>query len=201
MKGWPPTLTHLRYSADCGYASLPPCNGESHHRIWAAAMSGSPYRRRCITSGPKVANRLTWAAPGTHGHELCWLPGRARAGLVARGRLAPTKTAVRTSRRRLLKDAVFRAQDAPADDAAAGFPAPGELPRAITGTVRDISPHVLVIGNGGSDTRMTLTAGATAWRGGPLDPAGGHPGGHVGGRLHRPPCGRGDPSGADTRRV
>src|SRR5258708_12980935 len=89
MKGWPPTPTHLRYSADCGYASLPPCNGESHHRIWAAAMSGSPYRRRCITSGPKVANRLTWAAPGTHGHELCWLPGRPRPARVARGPLAP----------------------------------------------------------------------------------------------------------------
>src|SRR5258708_13492970 len=86
-------------------------------------------------------------------------------------RLAATKTAVRTSRRRLLKDAVFRAQDAPADDAAAGFPAPGELPRAITGTVRDISPHVLVIGNGGNDTRITPTARPTAWPRGPLTPA------------------------------
>ncbi len=116
-------------------------------------------------------------------------------------RLAATKTAVRTSRRRLLKDAVFRAQDAPADDAAAGFPAPGELPRAITGTVRDISPHVLVIGNGGSDTRMTLTAGATAWRGGPLDPAGVHPGDHVVVRLHRSQCGVADRIWANIGRV
>src|SRR5260370_9510182 len=85
-------------------------------------------------------------------------------------RLAATKTAVRTSRRRLLKDAVFRAQDAPADDAAAGFPPPGELPRAITGTVRDISPHVLANGNGGTPTRMTTTAPPHPWPGRPLNP-------------------------------
>jgi hypothetical protein len=83
---------------------------------------------------------------------------------------------VRTSRRRLLKDAVFGPQAAPADDTAPGFPEPGELPCAITGTVRDISPHVLVIGNGESDTRITLTASATAWRGGPLEPAAVQPG-------------------------
>src|ERR1700738_3480264 len=101
-------------------------------------------------------------------------PGeRARAGLAAQqgglmlevrrdhrccDRFAATETAVRTSRRRLLKDAVLRSQDAGADDAGTGLPVPGDLPRAITGTVRDISPHVLVIGNGASDTRITLTA-------------------------------------------
>jgi hypothetical protein len=99
-------------------------------------------------------------------------------------RFAATDTEVRTSRRRLLRDAVFGAQDAPEDDAAADDPGRGELPRAITGTVRDVSPHVLVIGNGDSDARITLTADATAWRGGPLDPAGVQPGDHAVVRLH-----------------
>ncbi len=99
-------------------------------------------------------------------------------------RFAVTKTAVRTSRRRLLQDAVFRPQDASPRETA-GFPAPGDLPRAIAGTVRDVSPHVLVIGNGASDTRITLTASATAWRGGSLDPAALQPGDHAVVRLHR----------------
>jgi hypothetical protein len=115
-------------------------------------------------------------------------------------RFAATKTTVRTSRRRLLRDAVFGPPDASAE-AAPGFPAPGDLPRAITGTVRDISPHVLVIGNGASDARITLTAGATAWRGGPLDPAGVQPGDHAVVRLHRSQRGVADRIWAHIGRV
>jgi hypothetical protein len=92
-------------------------------------------------------------------------------------RFAVTNTAVRTSRRRLLKDAVFGPQSGAADQV------PSALPRAISGTVCDISPHVLVIGNGCGQTRITLTPGATAWRGGPLDPAGVQPGDHAVVRL------------------
>jgi hypothetical protein len=116
-------------------------------------------------------------------------------------RFAVTKTAVRTSRRRLLKDAVFGQGDTRGDDAEAGFPGPGELPRAMTGTVRDISPHVLVIGNGASDTRITLTADATAWRGGPLDPAGIQPGDQAVVRLHRSHSGVADRIWANIGRV
>jgi hypothetical protein len=116
-------------------------------------------------------------------------------------RFAATKTAVRTSRRRLLRDAVFGPQDSVGNDAAAGSPGPGDLPRAITGTVLDVSPHVLVIGNGDSDTRITLTAGATAWRGGPLDPAGVHPGDHAVVRLHRSQRGVADRIWANIGRV
>jgi hypothetical protein len=116
-------------------------------------------------------------------------------------RFAATTTAVRTSRRRLLKDAVLRSQDAAADDAGTGLPPPGDLPRAITGTVRDISPHVLVIGNGASDTRITLTASATAWRGGPLDPAALQPGDHAVVRLHRSQRGVADRIWANIGRV
>jgi hypothetical protein len=89
-------------------------------------------------------------------------------------------TAVRASRRRMLKAAVLAARDEPSAgaeaDRAAGFPAPGKLPRAVTGTVRDVSPHVLVIGNGASETRIALTSEATAWRGAPLEPSGVQPG-------------------------
>jgi len=104
-------------------------------------------------------------------------------------RFAGTATTARTSRRRMLKAAVFRPQGDPAAGAArvagAGLPAAGELPRAITGTVHDISPHVLVIGNGGSETRITLTSVATAWRGGPLEPAMLQPGDQAVVRLQR----------------
>jgi hypothetical protein len=104
-------------------------------------------------------------------------------------RFAGTATTARTSRRRMLKAAVFRPQGDPADGAArvagAGLPAAGELPRAITGTVYDVSPHVLVIGNGGSETRITLTSVATAWRGGPLEPAMLQPGDQAVVRLQR----------------
>jgi hypothetical protein len=116
-------------------------------------------------------------------------------------RFAVTKTAVRASRRRLLRDAVFTPQNALADDAGTGSPLPCELPRAITGTVRDVSPHVLVIGNGANDARITLTAGATAWRGGPLDPVGVQPGDHAVVRLHRSQRGVADRIWANIGRV
>jgi hypothetical protein len=116
-------------------------------------------------------------------------------------RFAATKTAVRTSRRQQLKDAVFGPQTAPADDTAPGLPEPGELPRAITGIVRDISPHVLMMGNGESDTRITLAAGATAWRGGPLDPAAVQPGDHAVVRLRRSQLGVAERIWANIGRV
>jgi hypothetical protein len=141
------------------------------------------------------------------GHRLGWPPGRGGLMLEVRrdhrccDRFAATSTAERTSRRRLLKDAVFRPQDAAPGEAAAGFPAPGDLPRAITGVVHDISPHVLVIGNGASHTRIALTAGATAWRGGPLDPAGVQPGDNAVVRLHRSQRGVADRIWANIGRV
>src|SRR5260221_1774717 len=187
-------------------------------------MSASPYGRICMTSGRKTANRLTWAVPGTHGHEsgrvaregwrragcparLGSQPGRGGLMLEVRrdhrccDRFAATNTEARTSRRRPLRDAVFGPQDAPADDAAADDPERGELPRAVTGTVRDVSPHVLVIGNGADDTRITLTADATAWRGGPLDPAAVQPGDHAVVRLHSSQRGVADRILANIRRV
>jgi hypothetical protein len=125
-------------------------------------------------------------------------------------RFAGTATTARTSRRRMLKAAIFRPQhDAaagPAGGARAGFaasglPAAGHLPRAVAGTVHDVSPHVLVIGSGCSETRITLTSGATAWRGGPVDPAALQPGDQAVIRLHRTQRGVADRIWANIGRV
>jgi hypothetical protein len=100
------------------------------------------------------------------------------------------------ARRRLLKAAVFaqQADHAPRGRAAVGHPAGhlepeavdlaagaqgfmagfgdiSELPRTVVGTVLDVSPHVLVLGDGGREQRFTITADAVAWRGTQLEPA------------------------------
>jgi hypothetical protein len=55
---------------------------------------------------------------------------------------------------------------------ATGFgTAPGNLFRAVTGQILDVSPQVIAIGDQGGERRFALTANATAWRGGSLDPA------------------------------
>src|SRR6266705_2749500 len=82
-------------------------------------------------------------------------------------------TAERIARRRLLKAAVFRPADA---TPGTGFAAPGELPRAVTGTVVDVSPHLLVLSHGAGQERFALTPDAAAWRGTPIDPAAVRPG-------------------------
>jgi hypothetical protein len=110
------------------------------------------------------------------------------------------------ARRRLLKAAVFRPHLDPAstngpgaddpDAGSAGEPAPGEaisppvgytdksqLPRTMTGTVLDISPHVLVLADAGSEQRFALTPDAVAWRGTHLEPAALHQGDHAVVRL------------------
>jgi hypothetical protein len=84
-----------------------------------------------------------------------------------------TADAARIARRRLLKDAVFRPQPAAGTDAG-GCPDAPRLPRAVTGTVLDVSPHVLMIGEPGgrpgSEQRFALSSDATTWRGAQLEP-------------------------------
>jgi hypothetical protein len=48
---------------------------------------------------------------------------------------------------------------------------PGNLYRAVTGQILDVGPQVIAIGDQGGERRFALTADATAWRGGSLDPA------------------------------
>lgn len=107
------------------------------------------------------------------------------------------------ARRRLLKAAVFRpvADPAPPDGAnvagrlATGFDgdqAPAydpsqpvgysdksQLPRTVTGTIMDVSPQVLVLGEAGEEQRFTLIPDAVAWRGTQLEPAALHQGDHA----------------------
>ena len=91
-------------------------------------------------------------------------------------------TAARIARRRLLKAAVFR----PADSRpGTGFATSGELPRAVTGTVIDVSPHLLVLSHGAGQERFALTPDAAAWRGAPIDPAAVRPGDEAVVRLHK----------------
>jgi hypothetical protein len=90
------------------------------------------------------------------------------------------------ARRRLLKAAVFRpeAESVPGgrqadgdnqapDDAglSAGFANVLELPRTVWGTIQDVSPHVLVLGEGDRAQRFALTPDAIAWCGTQLEPA------------------------------
>jgi hypothetical protein len=50
-------------------------------------------------------------------------------------------------------------------------PADRHVYRTATGTILDISPHFITIGNAGSERRYALTADAKAWRGEPLEPS------------------------------
>jgi hypothetical protein len=52
-----------------------------------------------------------------------------------------------------------------------GFPDVSQLPRTVVGTVLDVSPHVLVLGDAGREQRFTITADAVAWRGTQLEPS------------------------------
>jgi hypothetical protein len=123
--------------------------------------------------------------------DRCADLGGADAGKTDAGKIA---------RRRLLKAAIFRPLEAeassepPPDDfaedqmpdlaATTGFADVAELPRAVYGTVLDVSPHVLIIGQIGTEQRYTFTPDAIAWRGAPCEPAALHQGDHVVFRLH-----------------
>jgi hypothetical protein len=91
------------------------------------------------------------------------------------------------ARRRLLKSAVLRPQAGPlpagpgADSAGpapdnagsqgVGFADVFQLPRTVSGIILDVSPHVLILGEGDREQRFALTPDAFAWRGTQLEPA------------------------------
>ena len=66
-----------------------------------------------------------------------------------------------------------------ADPSGMGFADAGQLPRAVSGTVLDVSPQVLVLGDETDTQRFTLTPDVATWRGGRLDPAALRPGDHA----------------------
>jgi hypothetical protein len=88
-------------------------------------------------------------------------------------RLADAAGTAHPARRQLLKAAVF----GPPGDQSLAVRDPGEEdaddrpPRAVTGTILDVSPHILVLAVGGSEERFALSASSMAWRGGPVVPA------------------------------
>jgi hypothetical protein len=65
-----------------------------------------------------------------------------------------------------------------------GFADSTQLPRAVWGTVVDVSPHVLVIGDAAYERRFILTPDAVAWRNRLLEPAALRQGDSVVVRLH-----------------
>jgi hypothetical protein len=79
----------------------------------------------------------------------------------------------RFARRPLLKAAVFGTRE---DGPEGGHTTPrtaaaSTLVHTVTGTVLDVSPHVLVLRTISGEERFTLAATTTAWRGGPVAPA------------------------------
>jgi hypothetical protein len=72
-----------------------------------------------------------------------------------------------------------RAETGPAD-----FADVAQQPRTVLGTVYDVSPHVLVIGDVGREQRFILTPDAIAWRGHQVEPAALSHGDNVVIRLH-----------------
>ena len=119
---------------------------------------------------------------------------------------AGSAAAAKVARRRLLKAAVFPSHDDSVTSAGtssqadssfdsvpqdphvgpgrAGFADTGQLPRAVSGTVLDVSPQVLVLGDAGDEQRFTLTPDAVAWRGAQLEPTALRQGDHAVVRLH-----------------
>ncbi len=65
----------------------------------------------------------------------------------------------------------------------ADFADSAQLPRTVWGTVLDVSPHVLVMGDADYEQRFILTPDAVAWRGRQLEPAALRQGDNVVARL------------------
>jgi len=106
------------------------------------------------------------------------------AGLACCARCAGTEIAARTARRQRYRAAVSpRPGRGTAAAAAIGVSTLGEQSRAVTGTLLDVSPHILVVAAAGGEQRLTLTAGATVWWGGAAQATQLRPGEHVVARL------------------
>jgi hypothetical protein len=129
-----------------------------------------------------LATRIaTGLAGGPHGS---WLTPDVNPSPPASTALSGA-SAAKVARRRLLRSAVFPAQNASAAASEpSGFANAAQLPRTVSGTILDISPHVLVLGEAGCEQRFTLTADAVVWRGSQLGPTGLHYGDHAFVRLH-----------------
>lgn len=80
----------------------------------------------------------------------------------------------RFARRRLLKSALFGASGGSSDQVSPSPSEPvlnSEVTHVVTGSVLDVSPHVLVLQTSVGEERLTLAASTAAWRGHPVAPA------------------------------
>jgi hypothetical protein len=193
-------------SAPAGFACCDRCANLGPVGLWGGAGQASA-GPDAPGSGPAAdADSFVAAASPAMGSSAV---GSSAVGSPAVGTAA---NAAAVARRRLLKAAVFRPQldpdpahgassggrsgtslaprpgagPAPVDapNPTAGFADTSQLSRSVSGTVLDVSPHVLVLGNAGSEQRFTLTPDALAWRGAQLEPAALRLGDHAVVRLH-----------------
>jgi hypothetical protein len=106
----------------------------------------------------------------------------APAGHACCARCGGGDVAARTARRQRYRAAV---PPRPGRLAAEGAreSASAEQHDAVTGTLLDVSPHILVVAQAGGEQRLTLSAGAGIWRGGPAEATQLRPGEHIVARL------------------
>jgi hypothetical protein len=109
---------------------------------------------------------------------------QSRPDLACCARCAGSEVAARTAGRRRYRAAIFPRQcrGIPAADGP-GLRAPAGQGRAVTGTLLDVSPHILVVALADGEQRLTLTAGAAVWRGGPAEATQLRPGEQIAARL------------------
>lgn len=88
-------------------------------------------------------------------------------GLTCRAHCGGRGSAAQIAQRQHYMSVLFGQRNGLAERASA----PASLPRAITGTVLDVSPHILIIGHHDSEERLVLGPRATAWRAGHCEPS------------------------------
>jgi len=94
-------------------------------------------------------------------------------GPLCCGRCAGAQAAARVARRQRFRAAVFAKPggrlSVPHTMVGAGRGAAGAAPfRTVTGTLLDISPHILVVATDAGERRLALTPRSAAWRGRPV---------------------------------
>jgi hypothetical protein len=176
-------------SAPASFACCDRCTA-SGDTAGALAAEPAPAGARLPASPGTVARRRLLKAavqgrgPGFGG------PARLRADPAAVNRAPEPTSADRTA---ALPAAETAAAVAPSEGGHAdgemtefaGFVDSAQLPRTVCGTIVDVGPHVLVIGDADYEQRFILTPDAVAWRGGLLEPASLRQGDSVVVRLHR----------------
>jgi hypothetical protein len=174
-------------SAQATRACCDRCAGFARAALADAGLAEPAYPGALATNSATVARRRLLKAAVFHP-----APGETGEGGSGDGRrldspriLAPASGAGAQQRpRQVPGQRTGQGSQAQAGGGTAGFADLSHLARAVSGIVLDVSPHILILGEAGSERRYTLTADATAWRGAQLEPAALRQGDHVVARLH-----------------